>query len=51
MLVPSLDHAGWRSQAGPLVRRVHVPAFAAWFGVTPQVTQELRAELERALGG
>jgi shikimate dehydrogenase len=28
-----------------------VPAFAAWFGVTPQVTPELRAELERALGG
>ena len=28
-----------------------VPAFAAWFGVTPKVTSELRAELERALGG
>ena len=28
-----------------------VPAFAAWFSVTPQVTPELRAELERALGG
>ena len=28
-----------------------VPAFAAWFGVTPKVTPELRAELERALGG
>jgi shikimate dehydrogenase len=28
-----------------------VPAFAAWFGVTPKVTPELRAELERALSG
>lgn len=28
-----------------------VPAFASWFGVTPKVTPELRAELERALGG
>ena len=28
-----------------------VPAFAAWFGVTPKVTRELRAELERALSG
>jgi shikimate dehydrogenase len=28
-----------------------VPAFAAWFGVTPKVTPQLRAELERALGG
>jgi len=27
------------------------PAFAAWFGVTPKVTPQLRAELERALGG
>jgi shikimate dehydrogenase len=27
------------------------PAFAAWFGVPPKVTPELRAELERALGG
>ena len=27
-----------------------VPAFAAWFGVTPSVTPELRAELQRALG-
>lgn len=26
-----------------------VPAFAAWFGVTPKVTPELRATLERAL--
>ncbi len=26
-----------------------VPAFAAWFGVTPQVTPELRATLEKAL--
>jgi shikimate dehydrogenase len=26
-----------------------VPAFAAWFGVTPKVTPELRAELEKAL--
>ena len=25
-----------------------VPAFAAWFGVTPKVTPQLRAELERA---
>ena len=28
-----------------------VPAFAAWFGVTPKVTRELRVELERALSG
>ena len=28
-----------------------VPAFAAWFGVVPKVTPELRAELERAVGG
>lgn len=28
-----------------------VPAFAAWCNVTPQVTPELRAELERALRG
>jgi len=28
-----------------------VPAFAAWFGVTPTVTQKLRTQLERALGG
>jgi shikimate dehydrogenase len=28
-----------------------VPAFAAWFGVTPEVTPELRAELERAVRG
>jgi shikimate dehydrogenase len=28
-----------------------VPAFAAWFGVTPKVTRELRAELERAVRG
>jgi shikimate dehydrogenase len=28
-----------------------VPAFAAWFGVTPKVTHQLRAELERTLGG
>jgi shikimate dehydrogenase len=28
-----------------------VPAFAAWFGVTPKVTPQLRAELERAVGG
>lgn len=28
-----------------------VPAFAAWFGVTPKVTPQLRAELERTLGG
>jgi shikimate dehydrogenase len=28
-----------------------VPAFAAWFGVTPKVTLQLRTELERALGG
>jgi shikimate dehydrogenase len=27
------------------------PAFAAWFGITPKVTPQLRAELERALGG
>lgn len=27
------------------------PAFAAWFDVTPQVTPQLRAELEEALGG
>ncbi len=26
-----------------------VPAFAAWFGVTPEVTLELRTELEKAL--
>jgi shikimate dehydrogenase len=26
-----------------------VPAFAAWFGVSPQVTPALRAELEKAL--
>jgi shikimate dehydrogenase len=26
-----------------------VPAFAAWFGVTPEVTPELRATLEKAL--
>jgi len=26
-----------------------VPAFASWFGVTPQVTPELRAKLERAI--
>jgi len=26
-----------------------VPAFAAWFGVVPKVTPQLRAELERAL--
>ena len=25
------------------------PAFAAWFGVTPKVTPELRADLEKAL--
>jgi len=28
-----------------------VPAFAAWFGVTPSVTSALRAELEAALHG
>jgi shikimate dehydrogenase len=28
-----------------------VPAFAAWFGVTPKVTPELRASLEKALRG
>lgn len=28
-----------------------VPAFAAWFGVTPQVTPELRARLEAELRG
>jgi shikimate dehydrogenase len=28
-----------------------VPAFAAWFGVTPKVTPELRTELERAVRG
>lgn len=28
-----------------------VPAFAAWFGITPKVTPELRAQLERALRG
>jgi shikimate dehydrogenase len=28
-----------------------VPAFAAWFGITPKVTPQLRAELERAIGG
>jgi shikimate dehydrogenase len=28
-----------------------VPAFAAWFGVTPSVTQELRARLTKALSG
>jgi shikimate dehydrogenase len=28
-----------------------VPAFAAWFGITPKVTPQLRAELERAVGG
>ena len=28
-----------------------VPAFAAWFGVTPEVTPELRAELAKALSG
>jgi shikimate dehydrogenase len=28
-----------------------VPAFAAWFGVTPKVTPQLRAELKRVLGG
>jgi shikimate dehydrogenase len=28
-----------------------VPAFAAWFGITPKVTLQLRAELESALGG
>ncbi len=28
-----------------------VPAFAAWFAVTPKVTPQLRAELERSLGG
>ena len=27
-----------------------VPAFAAWFGVTPAVTPVLRAEMEKALG-
>jgi shikimate dehydrogenase len=27
-----------------------VPAFAAWFGVTPAVTQALRTEMEKALG-
>lgn len=28
-----------------------VPAFAAWFGITPSVTPALRAELERAIRG
>jgi shikimate dehydrogenase len=28
-----------------------VPAFAAWFGITPKVTPELRAALEQALRG
>jgi shikimate dehydrogenase len=28
-----------------------VPAFAAWFGVTPKVTPELRARLTKALSG
>ena len=28
-----------------------VPAFAAWFGITPKVTAELRARLEKALPG
>jgi shikimate dehydrogenase len=28
-----------------------VPAFASWFGVTPEVTPELRAELVKALSG
>jgi shikimate dehydrogenase len=28
-----------------------VPAFAAWFGVTPKVTPELRDDLERAVRG
>ena len=28
-----------------------VPAFAAWFGITPKVTPQLRAQLERAIGG
>jgi shikimate dehydrogenase len=27
------------------------PAFALWFGVTPEVTQELREELVKALAG
>jgi shikimate dehydrogenase len=28
-----------------------VPAFAAWFGVTPKVTEQLRTKLESAIGG
>jgi shikimate dehydrogenase len=44
--------AGHRTMDGlGMLMHQAVPAFAAWFGVTPQVTPELRAELERALGG
>ena len=34
-----------------MLMHLAAPAFAAWFGVAPKVTPQLRAELERALGG
>jgi shikimate dehydrogenase len=42
---------GYRTMDGlGMLMHQAVPAFAAWFGVSPRVTPALRAELERALG-
>jgi shikimate dehydrogenase len=51
-LLRSAKARGHRTMDGlGMLMHQAVPAFAAWFGVTPEVTHELRAELERALGG
>ena len=43
---------GHRTLGGlAMLMRQAVPAFAAWFGTTPQVTPELRAKLETVLRG
>jgi shikimate dehydrogenase len=51
-LLRSAKERGHRTMDGlGMLMHQAVPAFAAWFGVTPKVTPELRAELERALDG
>jgi shikimate dehydrogenase len=51
-LLVKAESRGHRTMDGlGMLMHQAVPAFAAWFGITPKVTPELRAELERALSG
>jgi shikimate dehydrogenase len=49
-LLKAASERGHRTMDGlGMLMHQAVPAFAAWFGVTPKVTSEMRAELVKAL--